>query len=75
MSGTRVVVTFRTTTQAMAWEKACKEAGLPGRLIPMPVQISAECGLAWLIPPLEKDILLLRAIELNLKYADVIELQ
>lgn len=75
MSGTRIVVTFHTTTEAMAWEKACKEAGLPGRLIPMPVQISAECGLVWLIRPEEKDLLLQEAGRLNLKYGNVIELR
>ena len=75
MSGTRVVVTFHTTTEAMAWEKACKGAGLPGRLIPMPVQISSECGLAWLITLQEKEPLLKGAARLSLDYANVIELQ
>jgi len=75
MGDTRVVFTFQTTTQAMAWEKACKEVGLPGRLIPMPVQISAECGLVWLIASQDKEHLLTKAIEFNLKYVDVIELQ
>ena len=28
-------------------EKACKEAGAPGRLIPVPREISAGCGLSW----------------------------
>lgn len=68
-------MTFHTTTEAMAWEKACKEAGLPGRLIPMPVQISAECGLVWLISPEEKGPLLQEAVRLNLKYGNVIELK
>lgn len=75
MSTTRVVVTFHTTTEAMAWEKACKEAGLPGRLIPMPVQIHAECGLAWLITPQEKECLIKGAARLNLSYGNVVELE
>ena len=37
----KLVVTFHTTTDAMAMEKACKEAGAPGRLIPVPREISA----------------------------------
>lgn len=40
----KAVVTFHTTTDAMAMEKACKEAGAPGRLIPVPREISAGCG-------------------------------
>lgn len=70
----RVVITFHGTTEAMAWESSCKEEGLPGRLIPLPVQISAECGLAWLISPKEKEYLLERAAELNLNYQNVVEL-
>lgn len=43
----RFVVTFHTTTEAMAMEKACLEGQVSGRLIPVPRQISAGCGLAW----------------------------
>ena len=43
----KLVVTFHTTTDAMAMEKACKAAGAPGRLIPVPREISAGCGLSW----------------------------
>lgn len=43
----KLVITFHTTTEAMAMEKACKEAGADGRLIPVPRSISAGCGLAW----------------------------
>lgn len=45
------VFSFRTTTDALRMEKAAREAGLPGRLIPLPRQISAGCGLAWSAPP------------------------
>lgn len=43
----RLVITFHTTTEAMAMEQACKEAEADGRLIPVPRSISAGCGLAW----------------------------
>lgn len=43
----KLVVTFYTTADAMAMEKACKEQKAPGRLIPVPRAISAGCGLAW----------------------------
>lgn len=47
----RVVVTFSTTTGAMAMERCCKAAGVPGRLIPVPRAVSAGCGLCWAAPP------------------------
>ena len=49
----KMVITFRTTTDAMAMEKRCRQSGLPGRLIPVPQQISAGCGMAWCAEPEE----------------------
>lgn len=46
----KLIVTFHTTADAMAMEKACKEADVPGRLIPVPRAISAGCGLSWCAP-------------------------
>lgn len=43
----KLVITFYTTTEAMAMEQVCKSAAAPGRLIPVPRSISAGCGLAW----------------------------
>lgn len=42
-----LVVTFDATAAAMAAEKYCLEKGVPGRLIPVPREITAGCGLAW----------------------------
>ena len=42
-----LVVTFDATAAAMAEEKYCLERGVPGRLIPVPREITAGCGLAW----------------------------
>ena len=47
----RCVVTFHTTTGAMAMERSCKAAGVPGRLIPVPRTITAGCGMCWAAPP------------------------
>lgn len=41
------ILTFHTTTAAMAMEDYCHEQKIPGRLIPLPQEISAGCGLAW----------------------------
>lgn len=51
----RLVVTFSTTAGAMAAEKEFKQNQIPGRLIPVPRQISAGCGLAWSSPPEEQE--------------------
>lgn len=46
----KCIVTFRTTTGAMAMERACRAAGVPGRLIPVPRTITAGCGMCWAAP-------------------------
>ena len=46
----KCIVTFRTTTGAMAMERACKAGGVPGRLIPVPRSITAGCGMCWSAP-------------------------
>ena len=54
----KVVITFHTTTDAMAMESLCKEQGFNGRLIPVPGAISADCGLAWCAEPQMEETLL-----------------
>ena len=51
----KLVVTFHTTADAMAMEKACKEHEVPGRIIPVPRAISSGCGLAWCAELTDKD--------------------
>ena len=46
----KCVVTFRTTTGAMAMEALCRERSVPGRLIPVPRSITAGCGICWAAP-------------------------
>ena len=43
----QLVVTFATTTAAMEMEQRAEKAEISGRLIPLPSEISAGCGLAW----------------------------
>lgn len=44
----QLIITFSTTTMALFMEKVCKEEKKEGRLIPLPKEISAGCGLAWM---------------------------
>lgn len=46
-----LVVTFPTTAAAMSCEELCHDRGLPGRMIPVPGEVSAGCGLAWKAAP------------------------
>lgn len=53
----KYLITFPTTASAMAMEKACKSRQIPGRLIPVPREISAGCGIAWSAPPEARTII------------------
>ena len=52
-----LIITFATTTQAMAVEKYCMENDLPGRIIPVPREITAGCGLSWKAAPEDQAVL------------------
>ncbi len=47
----QLIITFASTTAAMAFERAAKTQGIPGRLIPVPTVIKAGCGLAFCLEP------------------------
>ena len=49
------IITFKTTTAAMAMEDHCKEKKLPGRIIPLPQEISAGCGLCYKTDRLDEE--------------------
>ena len=45
----KLVVTFASTADAMAVEAAAEGGGILGRIIPVPSEVSAGCGLAWCV--------------------------
>ena len=50
-----LVVTFPTTAAAMSCEECCERRGLPGRMIPVPGEVAAGCGLAWKATPGDRE--------------------
>ena len=44
-----IVLSFASTARAMGWEKECAARGIPGRIIPLPSEITA--GLGWRMLP------------------------
>lgn len=70
----RVIVTFYTTAEAMAAEKACRSRQLPGRLISAPRALSADCGIAWSSPPEEKEAVVTALTDAGVEFAGVHEI-
>lgn len=52
-----LVIAFDTTSQALAAEELFTRSSLPGRMIPIPAQITAGCGLAWKAEPTQQQLL------------------
>lgn len=69
-----LIISFDTTTQAMAMEAACKRNGIPGRIIPLPEAVSAGCGLSWSAPPEVKEQILAFMREQELTYDQCCEI-
>ena len=66
-----LVITFATTTQAMAMEKFCHAQGLPGRLIPVPREITAGCGLSWKAEPEQQAVLEAALAQHDMKWQEM----
>lgn len=70
----QLIISFESTAHAMAVEEYCMGNGLPGRLIPVPKEITAGCGLAWKADITQKDELLKAFTRENIEYDGVYEL-
>lgn len=43
----KLIITFYTSSAAMATEKICKENGIDGKLISAPRNLSSDCGISY----------------------------
>ena len=69
-----LVISFNKTTDAMAVEEYCLKNSIEGRLIPLPKEISAGCGLAWKCELGNKDNMIKVLDAINIKYDKIVEL-
>lgn len=71
--GAQLYVTFYTSADAMALERACRAAGLPGRLLPVPRSITSDCGVAWATAPGQRTALTALLEQAHLEVAGIFE--
>ena len=69
-----LVVSFNKTIDAMAVEDYCIKNNVAGRLIPLPKEISAGCGLAWKCDVQEKENITKVLQNLSIKYDKMSEI-
>ncbi|GHS98118.1 hypothetical protein AGMMS50276_19350 [Synergistales bacterium] len=49
------LATFKTTSMALLFERACRAAGISARIVPVPRKLSSSCGLACDFPCEERE--------------------
>lgn len=69
-----LVISFNKTTDAMSVEDYCLKNAVGGRLIPLPKEISAGCGLAWKCEVDKKNEMTKVLETLNIKCDKMVEL-
>ncbi|MCR5785596.1 MAG: DUF3343 domain-containing protein [Eubacterium sp.] len=70
----RVIITFEKTTNVIKAEMLCKEANMPGRVIPVPTAISAGCGLCFMTDPSNREMIVMFLKEKGIDYESIYEL-
>ena len=70
-----LIITFENTTDAIMMEREAKTKEAPGRIIPLPSQISAGCGLAWRAEPGCRGELVNLMSESGISFGEVVELE
>jgi hypothetical protein len=63
------LATFDTTHMALFFEKTCRGKGLDVRIVPVPRQLSASCGLACSYPCGAEDLVRAAVLEKDIEVA------
>ena len=71
----KLVITFPEATEAMKMESFCKENNIAGRLLPVPAQITAGCGLAWKAEPEQRDYIIDTISKAGIKFGEDVILE
>lgn len=69
------IVSFNSTTQAMMMQAMAARYGLPGRIIPVPRQLTASCGMAWAAPEEAEGILRTAMDEHGISFAKAVVME
>ena len=74
MQEKRLIITFNTTTDVLRAEGVFKENNILGKIIPIPSEISAGCGLTWESEIELKEVLIKILKENDIEYDNIYEI-
>ena len=69
----KTVITFASMTDVMAMEGYAREFGIPGRIIPVPSEVSAGCGMSWCADATQRDELVAKLEQHSIVYEGIFE--
>ena len=70
-----LILSFSTTASALQAEQHLTAQGCPGRLIPLPAEIRAGCGLAWRAELSDRDCLIAFMKEHDIRWEAMYEIE
>ncbi len=70
----KIIITYFSSTDVMATEMICKQAGLGGRIISTPPHIAAGCGMSYIIGIDKKSEIENILAKEKIKYDKIIEI-
>ena len=71
----KLIVTFYTSSEAMATERICKDAGIDGKLISAPRNLTADCGISYAIDISNKEIIEKLLKEKGIEFEKMVEME
>ena len=71
----KLIVTFYTTSDAMATEKICKEKEIDGKLISAPRELSSDCGISFATDIKNKDKIKSLLDSKKIGYEKIVEIE
>ena len=71
----KLIVTFFTSSAAMATEKFCKEKNIDGKLISAPRNLSSDCGISYATSVSNRDKLIELLKEKNIEYEKMVDME
>ena len=71
----KLIVTFHTSSEAMATEKACKDASIKGQLISAPRNLTSDCGISYAAEIADKEKIEHLLKSKNIEYDRMVEVE
>lgn len=71
----RLLITFETTYEVLMFEKYAIKNKIVGKIYPVPRKYSANCGLSWISPIKEKDMILSLITNNDLSYDKIYDIE